>query len=267
MLRKLDLIFLGSVISFLLATQAGSAKPLVVSPSSLSFTIPPGGVGTCYLEVLNLDSFFSVKSDFDSGWMFVCPSEFKIFPGKEKRILAVFSIPEGEDPQREREILFRTKDENKQAQVKVAISAPMAKEEKAYQAWIAIEYKDFYLKVEAFCFNNTPEDEVLSYKLEVRKNGKGGTANISQAGSVYIPSQEKKCLSKVTLGISPKDHYQITLEVYKDGKLVAGDSVFYPPIRSLQPTRNCISLLAGLTREFLDLKQSSFCRLPVKFLT
>jgi len=227
--RKYALIFLGSVISLVLTQQVGSPKPLVVSPSSLSFTIPPGGSHTYYLEVLNLDSaFFFVKSNFDSGWMFLFPSEFKISPGQAKRILAVFFIPEGEDPQREGKIVLRTENENKQAKVKVAISAAMAKEEKAYRAWIEVEYKNSYLKIRALCFNNTSEDEVLRYKLQAKKSGKSGTVNTSQSGSVCIPSQEKKCLSKLTLGISPKDCYQITLEVYKDGKLVAEDSVFYP---------------------------------------
>ena len=231
MLKKRALIFLGLVVSFLLATQVGSAKPLVVTSSSLSVTVPPGGVDTYYLEVLKLDrSSVSVKSDFGSGWMFLFPSEFKISPGEAKRILAVFFIPEGEDPQREGEIVFRTQDENRQAKVKVAISAPMAKEEKAYKAWIEVEYKDSYLKIRAFCFNNTSDDEVLRYKLEARRSGKSGTAETFQSGSVHLPSQEKKCLSQSGLSICPKDNYWIKLEVYKDGKLVAEDSVFYPPI-------------------------------------
>jgi len=116
---------------------------------------------------------------------------------------------------------------------KVATCYPsefLKKEEKRlYRAWIVIEYKDSYFQIRAFCFNNTSKDEVLRYKLEVRKNGKGGTAHTRQAGSVHIPSQRRKCLSKLTLGISPKDCYQIKLEVYKNEKLVAEDSVFYPP--------------------------------------
>jgi len=104
----------------------------------------------------------------------------------------------------------------------------LEKEEKAYKAWIAIKYKDSYLKIRAFCFNDTSENQVLRYKLEAKKSGKSGIAETFQAGSVHIPSQEKKCLSQSTLSVSPTDHYQITLEVYKDGKLVAEDSVFYP---------------------------------------
>jgi len=194
---------------------------------------------TYYLEVLNLDNFsISVKSDFDSGWMFLSPPEFKIPPGETKRILAVFFIPEGQDSQREGKIVFRTENENKQAPVKVAISAPMAKEEKDFKAWIEVEYKDSYLKIRAFCFNDTSKDQVLRYELQAKRDGKSGTVNISQGEYVFIASQEKKCLSQLGLSASPKDwrymtfkdHYQITLEVYKDGKLVAEDSIFYPSI-------------------------------------
>jgi hypothetical protein len=154
-LRKVALIFSGAVISFLLANQVGSAKPLVAVPSSLSFTIPEEGVDTCY-------------------------------------------------------------------------------EEKDYKAWIAVQYEDSYLKIRAFCFNNTSKDEVLKYKLEVRKSGRSGVARSFQGGSVHIPGQEKKCLSKPVLSVFPKDHYRIKLEVYKDGELIAEDSIFYPPIRVLR---------------------------------
>ena len=121
----------------------------------------------------------------------------------------------------------------------------LEKEKKLYRAWIGIEYEDSYLKIRAFCFNNTLKDEVLRYKLEAKKSGKSGTAHSCQSGSVYIPSQEKKCLSQLTLGVSPKDHYQITLEVYKDEKLVAEDSVFYPWILEVHrpPGITCLSSL------------------------
>ena len=199
MLRKLGLVFLGLVISFVLATQVGSGEPL------------------------------------------------------------------GEGHRREGEIVFRTENENKQAKVKVAISAPMAKEEKAYKAWIVVEYKDSYLKVEAFCFNNTSEDEVLRYRLEAKKSGESGTAHTCQSGSVCIPSQEKKCLSKLTLGVSPKDHYQIKLEVYKDEKLVAKDSIFYPSIlEACRPPG--IASLFSLARIIwtCEAKTSFICRLLCK---
>ena len=82
----------------------------------------------------------------------------------------------------------------------------------------------------------------MRYKLEVKKSGKSGTANIFQAGSVYIPSQEKKFLSQSDLSVSPTDHYQIKLEVYKDGKLVAEDSIFYPSILEVHTSPGIASL-------------------------
>lgn len=102
----------------------------------------------------------------------------------------------------------------------------LEKDNRPYKAWIAIEYENSCLKIKAFCFNNTSEDEVLRYKLQAKKNGKSGTANIFQAGPIYIPSREKKCLSQLTLRVSPEDHYWIKLEVYRDGKLIAEDCVF-----------------------------------------
>jgi len=220
---------------------------------------------TYYLEVLNLDNFsISVKSDFDSGWMFLSPSEFKIPPGEAKRILAVFFIPEAEDPQRDGEILFRSEDENKQAPVKVAISAPMAKGEKDYEAWIEVEYKDSYLKIRAFCLNNTSEDEVLRYELEARKSGKRGTAKTFQAGSVLIPTQEKKSLSQSTLSVSPKDNYWIKLQVYKDGKLVAEDSIFYPQILEACSPPGIASLPRWWNQGGTELKEIYFVVFCVK---
>ena len=224
-LRKHGLIFWELVIFFFLAIQAGSGEPVVAAPSSSGFTIVRGGVATWGLEVLHLDPFsFSGKSHVDGGWRLFFSSEFKTPPGKAKRILALLPIPEREAPQGEEEI--ETGDES------------------TYRAWIALEYHRSHLKVRAFCFNNTPEDEVLQYKLKAKKRGPRGTVSTSQSGSVYIPSRKKKCLSQLILGVSPKDCYEIKLQVYKDGKLVAEDSVCYPQSPPL--TGNCLSLV---TRE------------------
>ena len=127
-------------------------------------------------------------------------------------------------------------------------------EKRLYRAWIVIEYKDYYLKIRAFCFNDTSENQVLRYKLQAKRDGKSGTVNISQGGYVSIASQEKKCLSQLGLSASPKDwrymtfkdHYQITLEVYKDGKLVGEDSVFFPRILKVHTLSGISSLFSLL---------------------
>jgi len=96
-----------------------------------------------------------------------------------------------------------------------------------YQAWLAVESQDSHLKIKAYCRNNSSEDSVLRYNLKAQKGGEAGRTFSSQSGSVYLRSQEEKCVSKLNLRVSPKDEYEIKLEVYKDGKLVTEDFVVY----------------------------------------
>jgi hypothetical protein len=96
-----------------------------------------------------------------------------------------------------------------------------------YKAWITVESQDSHLAIKAYCRNNTSENSILRYKLKAQKSGETGRTVSSQSGSVYLPSQSEKCLSQLGLGVSLKDEYEIKLEVYKDGKLVAEDSASY----------------------------------------
>jgi len=96
-----------------------------------------------------------------------------------------------------------------------------------YKAWLKIETDNSHLKIKAYCRNNSLEDSVLRYNLKAQKGGEAGRTFSSQSGSVYLRSQEEKCVSKLNLRVSPKDEYEIKLEVYKDGKLVTEDFVVY----------------------------------------
>jgi len=96
-----------------------------------------------------------------------------------------------------------------------------------YQAWIKIEAENSHLKIKAYCLNNTSENANLRYKLTAWKLGKSGRTSTAQSGYVCLQGQEEKCLSQLGLGVSPKDEYEIKLEVYKDGKLVTEDFVVY----------------------------------------
>ncbi len=98
-----------------------------------------------------------------------------------------------------------------------------------YKAWIEIEADNSHLEIKACCRNNSSADSVLRYNLKAQKKGRAGRTATSQSGSFYLRSQSEKCLSKLGLDVSPKDEYEIKLEVYKDGKLIAEDSVSYPP--------------------------------------
>lgn len=97
-----------------------------------------------------------------------------------------------------------------------------------YTAWLTIESNDSGIKIKAYCLNNTPEDVVLRYELKAKKTGKAGTAQTSQAGSVEIAGGGEKCLSRLGLSVSADDRCRIELKIYKDGKLIAEDSVSYP---------------------------------------
>jgi len=97
-----------------------------------------------------------------------------------------------------------------------------------YKAWLEIEADNSHLKIKACCRNNTSEDSVLRYNLRAQKRGEAGRTASSQSGSVELRRRSEKCLSKLGLGVSLKDEYEIKLEVYKDGKIVAEDSVSYP---------------------------------------
>ena len=125
MLRKISLSLLVLVVFLFLARSAISVEPLMATPSFLDLTIASGRLDTAYLVVANpSDSSMSVKSDFDDKWMLIFPSEFKVPSGEAKRVLAIFFIRRSEEPQREGEIVFKTKDGKNQAKVKVVISAP-----------------------------------------------------------------------------------------------------------------------------------------------
>ena len=125
MLRKISLALLVLVGCLFLARNVISVEPLMVAPSSLDLIIASGRLDTAYLVVANpSDSSLSIKSDFDDKWMLIFPSEFKIPSGEAKSVLAIFFIRREEDPQRQGEIVFRTKDGKNQSKVKVVISAP-----------------------------------------------------------------------------------------------------------------------------------------------
>lgn len=93
--------------------------------------------------------------------------------------------------------------------------------DKNYQAWIIVESQDSYLRIKAYCLNNTSEGVLLKHQLIVKKTGRSGKTRSVQRGSVYLQSQGKKCLAQLRLKVSKDDRYQIELKVYKGRDLVA----------------------------------------------
>ncbi len=95
-----------------------------------------------------------------------------------------------------------------------------------YKAWISIRPDNSTIGIDAFC--QSTEDGYVRYRLEARKAGRAGEAKTSQSGLVYLRSKGEIQLSRLTMGISAMDRYEIRLEVYKEGKVVAEDSISYP---------------------------------------
>lgn len=122
-MRKIGLFLVVLVVCLVIASKVISVESLNVVPNSLELSIPSGRLDTAYLVVVNLgESSLAIESDFNSQWMLVFPSQFEIPPKEAKRVLAIFFIPREENPWRKGEIIFRTKDGEKQAQLKVTVS-------------------------------------------------------------------------------------------------------------------------------------------------
>ncbi len=97
-----------------------------------------------------------------------------------------------------------------------------------FKARIAIEPDGDGIKIQAYCLNNTSEDAVLRYRMISKKAGRAGTSQSSQSGTFKIAAGQEQSLSKLSLGVSAADQYEIELKVFKDRELVAQDSVSYP---------------------------------------
>ena len=97
-----------------------------------------------------------------------------------------------------------------------------------YKVRIEIKADNSHLEIKAYCRNDSSENSILRHTLRVQKSGEAGKTFNFQSSYVYLKSQEEKCVSQLGLGVSPKDKYEIKLEVYKKGELVAEDFVSYP---------------------------------------
>lgn len=95
-----------------------------------------------------------------------------------------------------------------------------------YRTWISIRPDNSTIGIDAFC--QSSEDGYVSYRLRAAKAGRAGRTLSSQSGRKYIRAQEETRLSELSLTVSPDDRYEIRLEVYKGGKLIAEDSISYP---------------------------------------
>jgi hypothetical protein len=95
-----------------------------------------------------------------------------------------------------------------------------------FQARIVLDSQGGHVTIKPLCY--APENAMIQYKLWVKKDGRSGKSTSYQSGSVRLLGGEEKCLAQCRLAISPEDQYQIKLEVYKEGNLIAEDQVSHP---------------------------------------
>ena len=96
-----------------------------------------------------------------------------------------------------------------------------------YKTWISSDITKDYLNVKANFENNTDVDVYVSYLLVSTKNGKSGSSNTTQKGTLEIKSREATVLSNVYINVTKSDSYKFILTTIKDKKVVGRDSLLY----------------------------------------
>jgi hypothetical protein len=166
LLKRTILIFMGLLIFLILTDKVYSSSTLVVNPKSLIFNIPSGRLDTTYIEVTNLrNNTISVTCDFDTDWMLLFPSKFKLLAKQSRKVLAIFFIKRGEDPEREGKIIFRTKNSQNQTSLKVSIYDPFKKKEEAKESELT-KVEEKKRKEERLRNKVKKEIEVLENKIK-----------------------------------------------------------------------------------------------------
>lgn len=89
------------------------------------------------------------------------------------------------------------------------------------------------LHVQGFFASDTAEG-TLSYRLDVERDGAGGTSQSAQGGTFETAPSAADTLSSTRVNVSDGDHLRITLRIDADDTTVAADTVdgTYPAILS-----------------------------------
>lgn len=94
-----------------------------------------------------------------------------------------------------------------------------------YEVKFEKEFSNSSLNIKVCSKNNTDEEVKIILKTIVEKQGKAGTSKVIQSNGINLKAYEKKCFSKIVLDLSSEDDYRITLEAYKDKKLITKEYI------------------------------------------
>jgi len=98
---------------------------VITIPSKLTLTIPSGLVDVRYITIVNSsDRNYSIRTFYDSTWVFIFPDKFEVPKKEQKKILVVFFISKQEKPDRTGEILFNDENGKDLSRLKIRIMSP-----------------------------------------------------------------------------------------------------------------------------------------------
>jgi len=114
------------LIIFILINAFNIAHAQIITiPSKLTLTIPSGLVDIRYITIVNSsDRNYSIKTFYDSTWVFIFPDKFEIPENEQKKILVVFFISKQEKPDRVGEVLFNDESGKVLSRLKIKIMSP-----------------------------------------------------------------------------------------------------------------------------------------------
>ena len=73
-----------------------------------------------------------------------------------------------------------------------------------------------------------PAGAKLRYDVTTTRTGRSGNSNSRQSGNVTVGNDGKASLSQVAVSVSEQDRYEVHVEVYDGGRLVAAETLKHP---------------------------------------
>lgn len=73
-----------------------------------------------------------------------------------------------------------------------------------------------------------PAGAKLRYDVTTTRTGRSGNNNSRQSGNVTVGDDGKASLSQVAVSVSEQDRYEVHVEVYDGGRLVASETLKHP---------------------------------------
>jgi len=95
-----------------------------------------------------------------------------------------------------------------------------------YDLALGVEVRGGTLKVAPTV--TAPAGAKLRYEVTTTRTARSGNSNSRQSGNVTVGNDGKASLSQVAVSVSEQDRYEVRVEVYDAGRLVAAETLRHP---------------------------------------